>query len=60
MKLWTNADQRAPPKGWVQDGWDGMGAESVKEHYSLLLVLKGAINELLANIDKPESQLEDL
>jgi len=37
-----------------------MGAESVKEHYSLLIVLKGAINELLANIDKPESQLEDL
>ena len=56
MKLWTSADQRAPPKGWVQDGWDGMDAESVKEHYSLLRVLKGAINELLTNTDMPESQ----
>ena len=60
MKLWTRSDQEPPPKGWVQDGWEGMDAEDVKDHYSLLLVLKGAINELLTNADIPESQQEDL
>ena len=30
MRRWTAADQKAPPKGWVQDGWDGQHAESVK------------------------------
>ena len=60
MRIWTAADQRAPPKGLVQDGWDGQSPESVKEQYSLLLVLKGAMNELLTNTDLPETQKEDL
>ena len=60
MKLWTATDQQAPPKGWVQDGWDGQTVESVKDQYTLLLVLKGAVNELLTNTDLPETQKEDL
>ena len=34
--------------------------ESVKDQYTLILVLKGAINELLTNTDLPETQKEDL
>ena len=60
MRKWTAADQRAPPKGWVQDGWDGQDACSVKNEYILTLVLKGAINELLTNTEMPETQKEDL
>ena len=31
MRRWTATDQKAPPKGWIQDGWDGQSAESVKD-----------------------------
>ena len=60
MKIWTATDQKAPPKGWVQDGWDGQSVKSVKDQYTLILVLKGAINELLTNTEMPETQKEDL
>ena len=60
MKRWTAADQKAPPKGSVQDGWDGQHAESVKNECTLILVLKGATNELLTNTEMPETQKEDL
>ena len=58
MKRWTADDPKAPPKGWVQDGWDGQTPESVKGEYTLILVLKGAINELLTNKEMPETQTE--
>ena len=32
----------------------------MKEEYTLILVLKGAINELLTNTEMPETQKEDL
>ena len=49
-----------PPKGWVQDGWDGQEPESVKDEYMLILVLKGAMYELLASSELPETQKEEL
>ena len=60
MRMWTNADQKAPPKGWIQDGWEGQSSQDVKDQYALILVLKGAINELITNTDIPESQKEQL
>ena len=61
MRRWTAADQKALPKGWVQDGLDGQHADSVKNEYTLALVLKGAINELLlTNTEMPVTQKEDL
>ena len=60
MRRWTEGDQKQPPKGWVQDGWDGQEAESVKNEYMLILVLKGAMYELLASSELPETQKEEL
>ena len=60
MRLWTAEDQKAPPKGWVQDGWEGQTPEIVKDQYALILVLRGAMNELLTSSDLPETQKEDL
>ena len=56
MRKWTEGEQKQPPKGWVQDGWDGQVAESVKSEYMLILVLKGAMHELLAISELPETQ----
>ena len=62
MRRWTATDQKASPKRWIQDqdGWDRQSAESVQEECTLILVLKGAINELLTNTEMPETQKEDL
>ena len=60
MRRWTEGVQKQPPKGWVQDGWDGQEPESVKDEYMLILVLKGAMYELLASSELPETQKEEL
>ena len=60
MRLWTAPDQTAPPKGWIQDGWDGHDSQEVKDRYTLILVLKRAVNELITNTDIPKSQKEQL
>ena len=49
MRLWTEGVQKAPPKGWVRDGWDGQTPESAKDQCTLILVLRGAMNELLTS-----------
>ena len=60
IRKWTEGEQKQPPKGWVQDGWDGQMPESVKSEYMLILVLKGAMHELLAIEGLPETQKEEL
>ena len=61
LRAWTADDQTAPPSGWIQDGWDTHDSQEVKDQYALtLVVLKGAINELITNTDIPESQKEQL
>ena len=39
LKEWTAHDQAAPPRGWIQDGWDGQDPAVVKDQYALALVL---------------------
>ena len=56
----TGRHQDGPPPGWIQDGWDTHDSQEVKGQYALILVLKGAINELIANTEMPESQKEQL
>ena len=60
IRKWTDGVQKEPPKGWVQDGWDGQTPESVKCEYMLILVFKGAMHELLAIEGLPETQKEEL
>ena len=44
----------------IQGGWDAHDPQEAKDQYALILVLKGAINELITNTDIPESQKEQL
>ena len=46
LKEWE-ASGSAPPRGWIQDGWDGLLPLTVKNQYALVLVLRGAICELI-------------
>ena len=59
LKEWA-ASGTAPPRGWIQDGWDGLLPSTVKNQYALVLVLRGAICELITYTSIPASQKEDI
>ena len=60
LRARTAPNQTSPPKGWIQDGREGHDSQEAKGQCTLILVLKGAINELITNTDIPESQKEQL